>query len=280
MRQYLDLLQEIKDNGTRKGAARGGMPKTLSLFGYQFRHNLEEGFPLLTTKKINFKNIVVELLWFLRGDTNIKFLIDNGCNIWNEDAYNYYLKLCRRDSLNAMDFDKFEGLVKYPYSKKTSDYLSSIGMLPTNYTLGDCGEQYGKLWREWKCNPFVVTESNPNSWAGGRIFKELKWNSIDQIQELINGLKENPLSRRHIVTAWNPVTLDDMALNACHAFVQFNCRPITPRKRTEIAKQKGLELPEGINSSDFWDKECDKLNIPKYKLDCQMYQRSADVFLG
>ena len=89
---YLQLLQKILKEGTHKDAARENMPGTLSVFGHQIRHDLSKGFPLLTTKKINFKHIVTELLWFLKGDTNIKYLVDNGCNIWNEDAYNFYLK--------------------------------------------------------------------------------------------------------------------------------------------------------------------------------------------
>src|SRR4051812_33418184 len=117
--QYLKLLQDISDNGTHKPPARENMPGTRSLFGYQMRHDLQKGFPLLTTKKVWWKGIVVELLWFLKGDTNIKYLIDNGVNIWNEDAYNYYVKLmkkedekCKGERFLPMPFEEFINLVK------------------------------------------------------------------------------------------------------------------------------------------------------------------------
>ncbi len=228
MKQYLDLLKEIKDKGTWKNPAREGMPRTLSLFGAQMRFNLQEGFPILTTKEVNFKNIVVELLWFISGQTNIKYLIDNDCNIWNEDAYNYYVKLCKKDNIYPMEFKKFVGLIKYPNSKETSDYLSDINMIPTGYTLGDCGKQYGWLWRNWEYvdeNSFINTDNNLDPEMRYGLF--YKTDNIDQIQILIEGLKSNPESRRHIISAWNPATLDQMALNACHPFVQFNCREIS-----------------------------------------------------
>ena len=108
MKQYHDLLSAILEHGTNKKPARSNMPGTRSLFGYQMRFNLQEGFPMLTTKKLSFKNIVIELLWFLNGDTNIKYLVDNGCNIWNEDAYNYYIKLCKKQGLtNVLKFEDF-----------------------------------------------------------------------------------------------------------------------------------------------------------------------------
>ena len=107
MHQYLDTLVLIKKKGTYKQAAREGMPGTLSYFGHQCRYDLRKGFPLLTTKKMFFKGVVVELIWFLRGDTNIKYLIDNGVNIWNEDAYNYYTKLCKQNSIEPIQFEIF-----------------------------------------------------------------------------------------------------------------------------------------------------------------------------
>lgn len=148
-----------------------------------------------------------------------------------------------------------------------------------NYTLGDCGKQYGWLWRNWKSQPIFGDGKNNeiveqgNRYISGQV-------QIDQLKELIKGLKNNPMSRRHIITAWNPATLDDMALNACHAFVQFNCRPIPWEEKLEMAKRhlnvdmENLAITEAAaGNSNFGP-------IPQYYLDCQLYQRSADVVLG
>ncbi len=171
--QYLNLLRDILDNGVRRDDRTG--TGTLGVFGRQIRFDLSKGFPLLTTKKLHTRSIFIELLWFLRGETNIAWLKDNGVSIWDEWA----------------DAE------------------------------GDLGPVYGKQWRSWAA---------PNG------------QSIDQIQKLIHGLKTNPNSRRHIVSAWNPADVDDMALPPCHCLFQFF--------------------------------------VADGRLSCQLYQRSADVFLG
>jgi thymidylate synthase len=173
MKQYLSLLQHIMDHGILKGDRTG--TGTKSVFGYQMRFDLEEGFPLLTTKKLHLKSIIYELLWFLRGDTNVNYLHEHGVTIWDEWA--------------GQD--------------------------------GELGPVYGHQWRSWPA---------PNG------------KSIDQISLLIEGIKTNPDSRRHIVSAWNPAEIDKMALPPCHALFQFY--------------------------------------VANGKLSCQLYQRSADVFLG
>lgn len=167
--QYLDLLQDCVSNGVYREGRNGG---TYGLFGRQIRFDLSQGFPLLTTKRVHWKAIVVELLWFLRGDTNVKFLHDHGVTIWDEWADEN----------------------------------------------GDLGPVYGMQWRDW----------NPGH--------------IDQIAKVIDGLKRDPHGRRHIVTAWNPAEIDNMALPPCHCLFQFF--------------------------------------VAKGRLSCQLYQRSADVFLG
>lgn len=301
MQQYLDLLKTIKEKGSRKEPARAGMPGTTSLFGYQFRHDLSEGFPLLTTKKLGFKNIVLELLWFLKGDTNIKYLVDNGCNIWNEDAYNYYLKVHSDwERKYLFDFHEFVMVVKMSEEEREV-YLDKSGMAYKNisYTIGDCGKQYGWLWRNWEdqsgSQSFIVDTAYIPKLKMEEIDLEkiqemmsetgilpidssVKSSHVDQIKELIKGLKENPLSRRHIINAWNPTTLNDMALNACHALVQFNCRPLTEEERYLWGCQQPFNDIMRYNEKGF--SEVDDTKIPRYKLDCQMYQRSADVFLG
>ena len=173
MKQYLDLLKKIMDEGTVKGDRTG--TGTISIFGNQMRFNLEEGFPLLTTKKLHLKSIIHELLWFLNGDTNVKYLQDNGVRIWNEWADEN----------------------------------------------GELGPVYGAQWRHWKTAD------------GGE---------IDQLANLMKQLKENPNSRRHIISAWNVAQVDNMALPPCHSMFQFY--------------------------------------VADNKLSCQLYQRSADVFLG
>lgn len=173
MQQYLDLLNHVLTNGIRKSDRTG--TGTISVFGYQMRFNLQEGFPLLTTKKLHFKSIAYELLWFLRGDTNIKFLTDHGITIWNEWADEY----------------------------------------------GNLGPVYGYQWRSWPT-------------AHGK--------HIDQISQVIDSLRRNPDSRRHIVSAWNVGEINKMALPPCHILFQFY--------------------------------------VAGDKLSCQLYQRSADIFLG
>lgn len=173
MKQYLDLMQHVLDNGTQKHDRTG--TGTISVFGYQMRFNLQEGFPMVTTKKLHLKSIIHELIWFLQGDTNIKYLKDNGVRIWDEWADEN----------------------------------------------GDLGPVYGSQWRSWP---------KPD---GGH---------IDQITQIINTIKNNPDSRRIIVSAWNVAEIENMALPPCHAFFQFY--------------------------------------VADGRLSCQLYQRSADIFLG
>lgn len=319
MKQYLELAEAVKTKGTYKAPAREGMPGTTSLFGYQFRHDLSEGFPLLTTKKLSFKNIVVELLWFLRGDTDIKFLVDNGCNIWNEDAYNYYVKIHSDwENKYRFSFDEFVMLVKMSEEER-EDYFdkAGTGYKKGKYQLGDCGKQYGWLWRNWGGDidinkAFIIdiehlpknlpSDRNKQNEELRKIVHELgllpidfskeKSSRIDQIKELIEGLLNNPMSRRHIISAWNPATLDDMALNACHALVQFNCRPLTHKQKMDYILENYKKLYKDKIHEDIFEEDgtlkdsvrseytIDMKDVPEYYLDCQMYQRSADLFLG
>lgn len=265
MKQYLDLLRKIKDEGYYSPPARENMPGTLSLFGEQMRFDLSEKFPLATTKKVSFKNIVVELLFFLRGDTNIKYLVDRGCNIWNSDGYGYYLKKCKEQNLDrTISFELFVDYIKNAKNlheltlDSLKNQMNDCPLIPKNYVLGDLGMQYGKLWRDIE--------------------------GIDQIKELISGLKNNPFSRRHIVSAWNVPTLNDMALNACHTLYQFNCRLLTYEERIKIWIEKRSPDQDIIDDIEENNTKVEidsyNLNIPKYHLDCQLYQRSCDYFLG
>jgi thymidylate synthase len=206
MKQYHDLVKHVIENGTFKGDRTG--TGTKSVFGYQMRFDLSEGFPMVTTKKLHLKSIIYELLWFLKGDTNIGYLQENGVKIWN-------------------------------------DWADENGNL---------GPVYGHQWRNWNSE------------------------QIDQISELIHTLKTNPNSRRMLISAWNPSVLPDTsvsfsenvgngkaALPPCHAFFQFYVSPPTPEGGVRNAEESALSLGEGGGRG---------------KLSCQLYQRSADIFLG
>jgi thymidylate synthase len=184
-KQYQDLLQTILDYGVEKKDRTG--TGTKSIFGYTIRHNMQDGFPVLTTKKMAWKTMVTELLWFLRGDTNIKFLVDNGCHIWDGDAYkNYQLLMIGNEPEKILSMADFIDKIKNDdkFAKKW----------------GELGPVYGKQWRRWGIE-WEDTESI--------IY-------IDQIQNLINDLKTNPNSRRLMVNAWNVGELDQMTLPPCH----------------------------------------------------------------
>ena len=189
-KQYQALLQDILSNGARKQTRNG---EVLSVFGRQIRHKMKDGFPLLTTKKMYFKGIVTELLWFLRGDTNIKYLVDNDCHIWDGDAYKKYS-------------EHFIGYEDVPNQDWFVEQIKTDIEFANRW--GDLGPIYGKQWRKWKTFRKVTTNtpSKPTDSV----------DYIDQIQNLINDLKTNPESRRLIVSAWNAGELDQMTLPPCH----------------------------------------------------------------
>lgn len=199
MKCYLDLCKHVLNNGTYKKDRTG--TGTYSTFGYQMRVNLEDGFPLLTTKKVFYKGILAELLWFIKGNTNIQELVKQNVKIWNEWPYETYKK--------SNDYQG-ETLLEFVEKIKLDDEFAR--------KYGNLGPVYGKQWRDFF--------------------------GVDQLKELEYNLKHNPFSRRHILCAWNPAQINEMALPPCHAFVQFYV------------------------SGDG------------KKLSCQLYQRSADVFLG
>ena len=185
MRQYLELLDKICRDGVVRGDRTG--TGTKGIFGYQMRFDLREGFPLVTTKRLFLKGVIYELLWFLRGDTNIKYLVDNGVHIWDSDAYRYYNELCVRHGVLPVDKDTF---------------LAAAGVESPieGYRFGDLNNVYGYQWRSWPTGD------------GG---------AIDQIKKVIETIKTNPNSRRMIVSAWNVADVDNMALPPCHTMFQF-----------------------------------------------------------
>ncbi|KAB8138438.1 thymidylate synthase [Gracilibacillus oryzae] len=220
---YLDLCKRVLEEGNnRDDRTKTG---TLSVFGHQMRFNLADGFPLLTTKKVPFRLIVSELLWFIKGDTNIRYLLENNNHIWNEWAFEKWIESedykgpdmtdFGHRSLKDADFkEQYEEQMKLFTDKILTDNQFAEGF-------GDLGSVYGSQWRSWNTT---------------------KGETIDQLKEVITSIKENPYSRRHIVTAWNPEDVPTMALPPCHTMFQFY--------------------------------------VSDGKLSCQLYQRSGDIFLG
>lgn len=220
---YLDLCKQTLENGIRKEDRTN--TGTYSAFGYQMRFDLSEGFPLLTTKKVPFRLVVSELLWFIKGDTNIRYLVQNNNNIWNEWAFKNWVESADYHGPDMTDFgnrSQKDSAFHAIYQEQMNIFKEKI-LRDDNFAsdFGDLGSVYGKQWRAWK------TSQNE---------------TIDQLKEVINSIRNNPDSRRHIVTAWNPEEIPNMALPPCHTLFQFY--------------------------------------VANGKLSCQLYQRSADIFLG
>ncbi|MBC1573488.1 thymidylate synthase [Listeria booriae] len=223
MKQYLDLEKFVLENGTQKGDRTG--TGTISTFGYQMRFDLAEGFPIMTTKRVPFKLVVSELLWFLHGDTNIRYLLEHNNNIWNEWAFERWVASSEYTGPDMTDFGlraEQDEAFKAVYLEEMASFKSRIladDVFASKY--GELGNIYGKQWREWRTST---------------------GETIDQLADLIEMIKTNPNSRRLIVSAWNPEDVPTMALPPCHTLFQFY--------------------------------------VADGKLSCQLYQRSADIFLG
>jgi thymidylate synthase len=272
MKQYLDLMQHVLDNGTRKEDRTG--TGTISVFGYQMRFNLSKGFPLVTTKKVHMKSIIHELLWFLKGDTNIQYLKENGVAIWDEwaekeDVYaDTEYSAPNRLALGVKEYgvDEQKFLKEYgSFVQGGHAYLDRVGVPRWGKGAllrkqGDLGPVYGSQWRSWP------TRSGEH---------------IDQISKVVEQLKWNPDSRRIIVSAWNVAEIENMKLPPCHAFFQFYSRPMQNSDRLKFVRNNP-ELRDKLSFEQPFDRGAwmDRHGVPKRFLDCQLYQRSADTFLG
>jgi thymidylate synthase len=259
-KQYQNLLQDILDNGVKKETRNGG---TISVFGRQIRHKMSDGFPLLTTKKIHFKSVVTELLWFLKGDTNIKYLVDNNCHIWDGDAYKNYVKF----------FDSLKYANPTPLSQE-----EFINKIKTDNEFakewGELGPIYGKQWRKWtKKKMYLSTDGSYEN-----IYDEMDQTVIDQFAILINDLKTNPDSRRLMVSAWNVGEINSMVLPPCHYGFQVYTRELSRDERIQIYVNQymgGVGKPSG-----FEDAKLSTRNIPTRAISLMWNQRSVDTFLG
>ena len=285
-KQYTDLLQTILDYGIEKKDRTG--TGTKSIFGYTIRHNMKNGFPLLTTKKMAWKTMVTELLWFLRGDTNIKYLVDNNCHIWDGDAYQAYLKKMDKQFPHILCFDKEQFIHKI----KTDEAFAK--------QFGDLGPIYGSQWRSWgRKNVVNYDLENVKSSDKVKVMDLIRDgsdyskydvkvtyqnNSIDQIQNLINELKTNPDSRRLMVSAWNVGELEQMVLPPCHYGFQVYTRELSFEERIVWMKDNSptreVILPQSLGPEFSLDEFFEPYGVPTRAISLMWNQRSCDVPLG
>ena len=250
-KDYQQLLMDIMANGVEKDDRTG--TGTISVFGRQIRHNMQDGFPLLTTKRMAIKSIMTELKWFLKGDTNIKYLVDNKCNIWNGDAYKKYEKYAMANSygVDILSMDEFINQIK------TDDKFAA--------KWGELGPIYGHQWRHW-------TVKEDDSYDG-----EYVW--VDQIKNLINDLKTNPDSRRLMVSAWNPGDQPEMALPPCHYGFQVYTRPSTREEKiTNPGKYRVVSLMWNQRSVDTFLGL--PFNIASYGMLLELIAKECDMIPG
>jgi len=260
--QYQSLLQDILDNGVTKQDRTG--TGTISVFGRQIRHKMSDGFPLLTTKKMAWKSIVTELLWFLRGDTNIKFLVDNDCHIWDGDCFANYIRNFSKYVDSLPENGEAEFIInkdKFINKIKTDDEFAK--------KWGSLGPVYGKQWRSWAGKRLYTPHTKADE-----SFIEIK--IIDQIANLINDLKTNPDSRRLMVNAWNVGELDQMVLPPCHYGFQVYTRELSWEERVRYYETTFGRLHFIPPSPDALDAR----NIPTRAISLMWNQRSVDFGLG
>lgn len=300
-KQYLDLLQDIFDNGTYK-KTRAGYVK--SVFGRMLKFNLKEGFPILTTKKVFTKGIIHELLWFLKGDTNIKYLVDNNVHIWDDDAYRHYLDkvkehnnlVLERDSLK--DAESYYNYIYEHFDEKHTDLLEEIDYFGNSLKeivplskeeFLNCiiNEKYISLLRKYNGEysiidgKYFIIDDYRYGDLGlvyGAQWRKQGRKQIDQIKNIIEMLKTNPDDRRMICMAWNANDFDEMALPPCHYGFQVYTRELTPTERLEwLWEHSNGEYDEWKSPTKS---SLDDLGVPTRELSLMWQQRSVDTFLG
>lgn len=246
-RKYHKLVKKIKKKGTvyedpnRKGIYRHQIPH------YIFKHRFKDGFPALTTKKLAWKSVVGELLWILRGDTNIKYLVDNGIPIWNKDAYNYYLSK-RHDNSKAYSIEKYIEEVK---SRRTLGHLGGVG------------RNYGAQLRNWR--------------GSSKVNDGPEFNTVDQLANLIHTLKTNPMATKKTVTFWNPAESEETALTPCHWAFEVLTEPLSLQDR--FGKSEFNTLLDEYSEEEL-DLLADEDDYPKYNISIKFHMGSVDTFLG
>lgn len=268
--QYFELLKHLLSKGKYKKDRTG--TGTISVFDYTMRFNMDEGFPLITSKKMFTKGVIHELIWFLRGDTNIKYLVDNGVHIWDGDAYKKYSKSdCEvkwlfnksgKETCVGDDFYRHYTQEEFIDKIKTDDEFAK--------KWGDLGPVYGKQWRSW--------DKFEHKKTFGSSDYEVVNNPVDQIDNLINDLKTNPDSRRLMVNAWNPSEIELMTLPPCHYGFQCYTEEMSYDERIQRwCNMNDKSIHFGQNMTE---ERLDRLEFPKRKLSLKWTQRSVDVGLG
>lgn len=334
MKQYLDLMHNVFLNGAVKEDRTG--TGTKSLFGQQMRFDLSDGkFPLVTTKKCHLKSIIHELLWFLQGDTNVRYLKENGVSIWDDwvlEGTGEYRDLTIKERSELVSKKGEEALEKWVdhIRELRGDFLEGMAELTAEFTekhhlfldeleiprrvlvAGELGPVYGSQWRKWEDVRIVsvaevekyddlgyeFVDTLGNTLMTGKVVMARK---IDQIADLIKSLTTNADSRRHMVSAWNPAYVEEQALPPCHSMFQFYTAPLTAKERGEWYHGHSTEEEQFekqvVPIADILDRKFDgliseeaalaeiaavydSLGVPQRRLSCQLYQRSADVFLG
>lgn len=319
MKQYLELVRDICDNGSYKCDRTG--TGTLSVFGRQMRFNLADGFPLVTAKHTHLKSIIHELLWFLQGETNIRYLKANGVRIWDEwvkegTAEYQDLTLKERSGMVAMKgqevLDKwvdhirelrgdfFEGMVELTdeITEKHHLFLDTLGIPRQKLIAGELGPVYGSQWRSWPdpqplrnaLTQIAALPSVQEDEGHGIASDALKEHGIDQIANLIEMIKKNPDSRRLIVSAWNPAEVDSMALPPCHCLFQFYSNFLSLDELVDVIYKAGKksEYLQSVRTTELETDDavydhallfCQEHDLPRRKLSCQLYQRKHNCAL-
>lgn len=276
--EYFRVVNDILTNGRVKKNRTG--IDTIGIFGAQAKYDIDlNAFPILTTKKVHFPAILHELIWFIKGDTNIKYLVDNNVRIWNEWAYKRYTDHCK--TLTEPDYDvHIEDLQNNCVREMTQDEFVNEIRENSSFSQrwGELGEgTYGGMWRAFPY--YNLVDKGPAYYYNPHIDQGLNIGHVDQLTKVVDKLKSNPDDRRMIVSAWHPHWVDHCALPPCHCLFHFNTEELTLEERVELY-MNSLPVEMGYTSGSVTEQDLIKKNIPTRRLNCLLYQRSCDFFLG
>jgi len=281
-KEYFRLLNTILEKGKLKKNRTG--INTIGVFGEQAKYDIDlNAFPILTTKKVHFPAIVHELLWFISGSTNIKYLVDNNVRIWNEWAYKKYCDFLKSHPEQTFEHNPHGDMGGNRWRSMTQDEFINEIKNDVNFATawGELGEgTYGGMWRAF---PFYTDQDSfkKSKYIKGEDAEQWSFGEVDQLQKVLDKLKTNPDDRRLIVSAWHPYWVDYCSLPPCHCLFHFNTEELTLNERANIYLSKyGAEAGITFMPPEPMELEFDKLNIPSRKLNCLLYQRSCDTFLG